>query len=75
MGSSRRLPPRATCSKGGRCYDLVPELFGPDVNGHALVAGELDDPAALFAVEHAIRSCPERALSFGVQGSEGARAR
>jgi hypothetical protein len=42
---------------------------------HALVAGELEDFAALLAVGYAIRSCPERALSFGLQGSEGARAR
>ena len=35
-GSSRRLPPRRTCGKGSRCYDLVPDLFGLDVNGHAL---------------------------------------
>ena len=64
------------CQGQGRCYELVPELFEPDNDGHSRLLGvELDDPARLFAAEHAIRNCPEGALSFGVHGSDDAWAR
>jgi ferredoxin len=51
------------CAGHGRCYELAPELFEPDDEGHAvlLVDGELssqDEAAAQVAV----RNCPERAL-------------
>jgi ferredoxin len=58
------------CQGHGRCYELEPELFGPDINGHSRLLGvELDDAGALFAAERAIRNCPERALTFGVRDS------
>ncbi len=62
------------CQGHGRCYELAPELFESDNAGHSRLLGvELDDPPRLFAAEHAIRNCPERALSFG--GPDHGRAR
>jgi ferredoxin len=55
------------CQGHGRCYDLEPALFEPDDAGHSLVIGmDPVTPATLLAAEHAIRNCPEHALSFAV---------
>jgi ferredoxin len=52
------------CQGHGRCYDLAPELFGADDDGHSvvLVPGEIgaeQEQAATVAVQN----CPERALT------------
>jgi ferredoxin len=53
------------CEGHGRCYDLAPELFRPDDEGHA----ELVEPAGEVPASHetsalaAVRNCPERALT------------
>jgi ferredoxin len=54
------------CQGHGRCYELAPELFGSDDEGHVAVLvpnGVIradDEPKAALAV----RNCPERALSL-----------
>ncbi len=53
------------CQGHGRCYDLAPEIFGPDEEGHvALVVpdGHVPDRHEAQAAR-AVRSCPEQALS------------
>jgi ferredoxin len=56
------------CQGHGRCYDLAPELFGADDDGHVtlLVAGGQvpDDADAEAHAVLAVRNCPERALSL-----------
>ena len=53
------------CAGHGRCYLLVPELFGEDEVGHSevldagVVAGERLERARLAAA-----NCPERAISL-----------
>jgi ferredoxin len=54
------------CQGHGRCYDLAPEIFDADDDGHvtvltpdAQVTADAE-PQALLAV----RNCPERALSL-----------
>lgn len=53
------------CQGHGRCYDLAPELFDADDEGHAVVlppGGEVG--ADHGAAARAVRSCPERALTL-----------
>lgn len=52
------------CQGHARCWDLCPEVFGLDDEGHAVVAvadvpPELEDKARLAA-----KNCPERAISL-----------
>jgi ferredoxin len=52
------------CQGHGRCYDLAPDLFDADEDGHAIilapdVPAESEDQAVL-----AVNNCPERALSL-----------
>ena len=52
------------CTGHGRCYELAPEVFTSDDEGHVelLVEGEL--PGELEATAHqAVANCPESALS------------
>jgi ferredoxin len=54
-----------SCQGHGRCYDIAPEVFGADDEGHAvlLLAGAL--PAGQEdRARAAVRNCPERALSL-----------
>ena len=53
------------CTGHGRCYALVPELFGDDDYGHGyvLVDGELT-PEQVAAAQRAVAACPERAISL-----------
>lgn len=54
------------CQGHGRCYDLAPEIFDADEDGHVAVLvpdGQVPadaEPQAALAV----RNCPERALSL-----------
>lgn len=50
------------CTGHGRCYDLAPELFADDENGHGLVLVDEPDEAQLAAARLAVGSCPERAV-------------
>jgi ferredoxin len=55
------------CQGHGRCYDIAPELFGADGEGHAVVLAPDGDLAGADEAHaaRAVRSCPERALSLG----------
>jgi ferredoxin len=50
------------CTGHGRCYDLAPELFTDDENGHGLVRDAHPDPSRLAAARLAVNSCPEQAV-------------
>lgn len=54
------------CQGHGRCYDLAPELFDADEDGHAVLLTPGGDvvPGAEAAAGRAVRSCPEQALSL-----------
>jgi ferredoxin len=54
------------CEGHGRCYDLAPNLFRPDTEGHAdLIEPEQEVPAAdESSALAAVRNCPEHALAF-----------
>jgi ferredoxin len=53
------------CQGHGRCYDIAPEVFGADDDGHVVLlaaGGRVSADAGERAVL-AVRNCPERALS------------
>jgi ferredoxin len=50
------------CTGHGRCYDLAPELFTDDEQGHGQVAVAEPDESQLAAARLAVNSCPERAV-------------
>jgi ferredoxin len=53
------------CQGHGRCYDLVPGLFGDDDEGYGMVLG---DGAVLPDLERearlAVANCPEQAIEL-----------
>ncbi|GAA2083728.1 ferredoxin [Actinomadura alba] len=56
------------CQGHGRCYDLVPDLFGEDDEGYGTVLGDGDgDGVVPSGKEHdallAASNCPERAIN------------
>ena len=53
----------ASCCGHGRCYDLSPELFDPDDEGHSVVLHDTIDADMLAAAERAVAVCPERAIT------------
>jgi len=59
----------ARCQGHGRCYDLVPDLFGDDAEGFGKVLG---DGAVAAGKERearlAVANCPERAIDL-VEGN------
>jgi ferredoxin len=59
----------ARCQGHGRCYDLVPDLFGDDDEGFGKVLG---DGAVAAGMERearlAVANCPERAIDL-VEGN------
>ena len=57
------------CTGHGRCYSLVPELFGDDEfgNGMVIVDGDLTDSKIAMA-RRAVAACPERAISILIAG-------
>lgn len=54
------------CQGHGRCYDLAPELFDADDEGHAVVLAPGGEVGAGHedAAARAVRNCPERALAL-----------
>ena len=52
------------CQGHGRCYEVAPDLFDADDEGHAIVrVSQVPDEAADRAVL-AVKNCPERAVSI-----------
>jgi ferredoxin len=57
------------CQGHGRCYDLVPELFGDDDEGFGQVLGDGTVPPALdHDARLAVANCPERAVGLVEEG-------
>jgi ferredoxin len=50
------------CTGHGRCYDLAPELFTDDENGHGRVLVDEPDASQGAAARLAVNSCPEQAV-------------
>jgi ferredoxin len=50
------------CTGHGRCYDLAPDLFTDDEQGHGEVVVAEPGEAQLAAARLAVNSCPERAV-------------
>lgn len=56
------------CQGHLRCIQAVPEIFQEDEQGHSYTLGE-DVPSGFEAgVMHAVRNCPEQAISVGQAG-------
>ena len=52
------------CQGHARCWEICPDVFSLDDEGHAFVENE-DVPAGLEEpVERAMHNCPERAISI-----------
>ena len=52
------------CQGHARCWDICPEVFSLDDDGHAFVAVD-DVPTSLEArVREAVNLCPERAITL-----------
>ncbi len=60
------------CRGHGRCYDLAPELFESDDEGHSIVRDDTIDDDVLPLAERAAAACPERAITVArlIGGSE-----
>jgi ferredoxin len=57
------------CQGHGRCYDLVPELFGDDDEGFGQVLGDGTVPPEFERQARlAVANCPEHAIDL-VEGS------
>ena len=53
------------CQGHGRCYDLVPDLFGDDDEGFGLVLGDGVVPQGMEREARlAAANCPERAIDL-----------
>ena len=53
----------ARCQGHGRCYDLVPQLFGEDEDGYGQVRGDGRVPPELAEdARLAAENCPEGAI-------------
>lgn len=51
------------CQGHARCWDICPEVFSLDEEGHAFVA-DAEVPADLVSkAQEAVDNCPERAIS------------
>jgi ferredoxin len=56
------------CQGHGRCYDLVPELFGEDDEGYGRVlSGGPVPPDQEAGARRAVLNCPERAIAIATQ--------
>jgi ferredoxin len=66
VGSVKIVVDHDRCQGHGRCYDLAPETFAADDEGHVtLLAPGQQLPADAEPQAHlAVRNCPERALSL-----------
>jgi ferredoxin len=58
----------ALCQGHGRCYDLVPDLFGEDGDGYATLTGRTADGSVPAGREDdaqlAADNCPELAIAL-----------
>ena len=53
------------CQGHGRCYDLVPDLFGEDDEGFGQVLGDgVVQPGQEREARLAVANCPERAIEL-----------
>ena len=53
------------CQGHGRCYDLVPDLFGDDDEGYGKVLGDgVVPPGSEHEARRAAANCPERAIDL-----------
>jgi ferredoxin len=53
------------CQGHGRCYDLVPSLFGDDDEGYGKVLGDgVVAPDQEHEARLAVANCPERAIEL-----------
>jgi ferredoxin len=53
------------CQGHGRCYDLVPGLFGDDDEGYGMVLGDGAVPQDLEREARlAVANCPEQAIEL-----------
>jgi ferredoxin len=52
------------CQGHGRCYDLVPDLFGDDDEGYGQVRREVVPPGQEPDARRAAANCPERAIEI-----------
>jgi ferredoxin len=50
------------CQGHARCWDLCPEVFDLDDEGHAIVRLAEVPPEFEDAARDAVRNCPERAI-------------
>ena len=65
-----RIDP-ARCQGHGRCYDLVPDLFGADDEGFGLVLGDgVVPPGKERQARLAVANCPERAIELDEEAEE-----
>ena len=51
------------CQGHARCWDIFPEVFDLDDEGHALVVLADVPPELADKVRDAVRNCPERAIT------------
>lgn len=53
------------CQGHARCWDICPEVFSLDDEGHAVVAVEVVPVELEDKARHAAVNCPERAITVG----------
>ena len=53
------------CQGHARCWEICPDVFALDEEGHASVAHAAVPPALEDDVRRAVRNCPERAIALG----------
>ena len=53
------------CQGHARCWELCPEVFDLDDEGHAVVLQPEVHPELAAKAREAIANCPERAISAG----------
>jgi ferredoxin len=59
------------CQGHGRCYDLVPSLFGDDDEGFGTVLGDgAVSPEGERDARLAVANCPERAIDLRLDTEE-----
>lgn len=53
------------CQGHGRCFEMAPAVFEPDIEGYAQVVGDGVVTGQLLAeAQTAVDGCPERALTL-----------
>jgi ferredoxin len=53
------------CQGHARCWQICPEVFSLDEEGHSYVAAPDVPPAVEAKVREAANNCPERAIAVG----------